>query len=64
METKIISSSSEKRSFSISFEQERMWFLEQLSPGNSAYNIRGAIQIIGLINADILERSINEIIRR
>jgi len=30
-----------------------MWFLEQLSPGNSAYNIRGAIKITGLLNADM-----------
>ncbi len=64
METQIIFSSSDKGSFSISFEQERMWFLEQLSPGNSAYNIRGTIQITGLLNADILEQSINEIVRR
>ncbi|WP_407900926.1 hypothetical protein [Scytonema sp. NUACC26] len=41
METKIIFSSSDKGSFPISFEQERMWLLEQFSPGNSAYNITG-----------------------
>jgi len=64
METQIISSSSNKGSFTISFEQERMWLLEQLSPGNPAYNIRGAIQITGRINTDILEQSINEIVRR
>ena len=64
MKREIISSGSDKRSFSISFEQERMWFIEQLSPGNEAYNIRGAIQITGLLNADILEQSINEIVRR
>lgn len=64
METQIISSSSDKESFSISFEQERMWLLEQFPSGNSSYNIRGAIQITGLINLEILEQSINEIVKR
>lgn len=58
------SNSHRKEFFPLSFEQERMWFLDQLEAGNPAYNIRGAIQITGLINADILEQSINEIIRR
>jgi malonyl CoA-acyl carrier protein transacylase len=65
METDINFYSSDKKDyFPLSFEQERMWFLEQLEPGNPAYNIRGAIQIKGRLNADILEQSINEIIRR
>ena len=65
METDINFSGSDKKEiFPLSFEQERMWFLEQLEPGNPAYNIRGAIQIKGRLNADILDQSINEIIRR
>ncbi|WP_254173683.1 non-ribosomal peptide synthetase/type I polyketide synthase [Planktothrix pseudagardhii] len=56
--------STKKAYFPLSFEQERMWVLDQLKPGNPAYNIRGAIQITGLINADILKQSLNEIIRR
>src|SRR5919202_2750892 len=65
MKAQIVSSNSHKKEISpLSFEQERMWFLEQLEPGNPAYNIRGAIQIKGRLNADILEQSINEIIRR
>ncbi|WP_262985838.1 polyketide synthase [Nostoc sp. 'Peltigera membranacea cyanobiont' 232] len=64
MERQIISSSLDKESFSISFEQERIWLLEQFSPDNSPYNIRGAIQITGLLNLDILKQSINEIVSR
>lgn len=65
MKTQILPSSSNKKDdFPLSFEQERMWFLEQLESGNPAYNIRGAIQIKGRLNTDILEQSINEIIER
>src|SRR5919202_594795 len=65
MKTQILPSSSNKNDyFPLSFEQERMWFFAQLEPGNPAYNIRGAIQIKGRLNTDILEQSINEIIER
>jgi malonyl CoA-acyl carrier protein transacylase len=62
--TNTSSYSHKKPYFSLSFEQERMWVLDQLKPGNPSYNIRGGTQIIGLINLDILKQSINEIIRR
>ncbi|MBD2773823.1 amino acid adenylation domain-containing protein [Iningainema tapete] len=65
METQIICFNSDKKeSFSISFAQERMWLLEQVKPGNPAYHIRRAVQITGLLKAEILEQSINEIVRR
>jgi amino acid adenylation domain-containing protein len=48
----------------LSFEQERLWFLDQLQPGDAAYNMPGIAWLEGNLNAGALERSLNEIIRR
>jgi amino acid adenylation domain-containing protein len=48
----------------LSFAQQRLWFLDQLEPGNPLYNVPCAIRIAGLLNISALERSLNEIIRR
>jgi len=49
---------------SLSFEQERLWFLDQLFPGNASYNIGIAINIAGQLNLLTLEQSVSEIVRR
>ncbi|MBZ5509519.1 MAG: amino acid adenylation domain-containing protein, partial [Acidobacteriia bacterium] len=48
----------------LSFAQQRLWFLEQLQPGDTSYNIPGAVRIEGTLDAQILERSFGEIVRR
>jgi amino acid adenylation domain-containing protein len=48
----------------LSFTQERLWFLEQLEPGNSVYNICRAQRLTGPLDVVILTQSINEIVRR
>ncbi|HZQ46542.1 MAG TPA: condensation domain-containing protein, partial [Verrucomicrobiae bacterium] len=48
----------------LSFAQERLWFLDQLTPGNCAYNLSRAIRIEGNLDLVVLERAINEIVRR
>jgi amino acid adenylation domain-containing protein len=48
----------------LSFAQNRLWFIDQLQPGNSAYNLFEAIRLLGSLNLTALEQSINEIIRR
>ncbi len=48
----------------LSFAQERLWFLDQFSPGNSAYNISSAVRLTGNLDLIALEKSFNEIIRR
>lgn len=48
----------------LSFAQQRLWFLDQLNPGSSGYNISGAVEIQGLLNVAALEKSLNEIIQR
>ncbi|MFN6484872.1 MULTISPECIES: condensation domain-containing protein [unclassified Nostoc] len=44
--------------------QERLWFLDQLEPGNPFYNVAIAIRLTGKLNPVILEQSLNEIIKR
>ncbi|MFN2445978.1 MAG: amino acid adenylation domain-containing protein [Vicinamibacterales bacterium] len=47
-----------------SLAQERLWFLEQLEPGNYSYNNLDAFRLKGPLNRDALARSLNEIVRR
>ena len=47
-----------------SVDQERLWFIEQLQPGNTAYNIFTASRIHGPLNVAVLERVVNELVRR
>ncbi|MBW4609148.1 MAG: AMP-binding protein [Hassallia sp. WJT32-NPBG1] len=44
--------------------QERLWFLDQLEPGNPFYNVPIAVHLTGKLNAAILEQSLNEVVQR
>jgi acyl carrier protein len=48
----------------LSFAQQRLWFLEQLEPGNPAYNIAVAVRLSGELDVTALERSFSEMVRR
>lgn len=48
----------------LSFSQERLWFLEEFDGGVAAYNMPGALRLVGELDIEILERSLNEVIRR
>ena len=48
----------------LSFAQQRLWFIDQLQPGSSAYNFPAAVRLKGPLNVMALERSVNEIVRR
>lgn len=48
----------------LSFAQERLWFLDQLDPGNANYNVPGAVRLTGRLNVAALNQSLSEIIRR
>jgi amino acid adenylation domain-containing protein len=48
----------------LSFAQQRLWFLDQLEPGSTAYNLSGAFRLRGPLIAAALEQSVSEIIRR
>src|SRR5438128_549749 len=48
----------------LSFAQERMWFLYQLAPESSAYNIPVSIRLVGPLNKEAFAHSLNELVRR
>jgi amino acid adenylation domain-containing protein/thioester reductase-like protein len=48
----------------LSFAQQRLWFLDQLEPGSSFYNIPIALRLTGHLDLTALTQSFNEIVRR
>ena len=50
--------------FPASFAQRRLWFLDQLTPGNPFYNLSAAIPLGFPVHVPTLERSLNELVRR
>ncbi|HYY97599.1 MAG TPA: condensation domain-containing protein, partial [Pyrinomonadaceae bacterium] len=48
----------------LSFAQQRLWFIDQLQPDSSAYNIPAALRLNGPLKVDALERCIDEVVRR
>jgi ribosomal protein S18 acetylase RimI-like enzyme len=48
----------------LSFPQQRLWFLDQLDPGNSAYNVYRAVRVKGSLDIRALEAAFNELVRR
>ena len=48
----------------LSFAQEGLWFLNQLQPDNTSYNISSAVNVTGQLNLEVLEQALNEIARR
>jgi amino acid adenylation domain-containing protein len=47
-----------------SFAQQRLWFLDQLTPGGATYNMPTAVRIRGPLDVETLNKSLSEIIRR
>ena len=47
-----------------SFAQQRLWFLDQLNPDSTAYNIPRTFRFIGRLNVPVLEKTLSEIQRR
>jgi amino acid adenylation domain-containing protein len=48
----------------LSFAQQRLWFLDRLSPGSAAYNLFYALRLRGPLDARALERALAELVRR
>jgi len=46
----------------LSFAQQRLWFLQQLAPQSSAYNLPRAIQLRGALDATVLQVALQHII--
>ena len=48
----------------LSFAQERLWFLDQLEPDSAVYNIPMGLRFGGALNVPVLQRCLNEVLRR
>ena len=48
----------------LSFSQQRLWFLHELYPTMTAYNISAVFRVEGPLNVMVLEKALNEIIAR
>jgi amino acid adenylation domain-containing protein len=50
--------------FPLSYQQERIWFLESLAPGNLAYNAQATLRLRGPLDRHALQATLTEIVRR
>jgi amino acid adenylation domain-containing protein len=48
----------------LSFAQQRLWFIHELEPSSSAYNIPIAVRFKGRLDLAAMERTLGEIVRR
>ncbi len=48
----------------LSFAQQRLWFLDQLQPGMTAYNSPATYRLRGTLNRSALQQALTEILRR
>ena len=48
----------------LSIAQQRLWFIDQLDPGNPAYNVPGVLDIHGKLNAAELPIAMSRVVER
>ena len=48
----------------LSFAQQRLWFLQEISPDSTAYNLLETVRLKGSLDIVALEQSLGELIRR
>ena len=48
----------------LSYAQQRLWFLDQLTPSDASYNVPAALRLVGEIDIGSFERAVNEIVSR
>ncbi|NES20408.1 MAG: non-ribosomal peptide synthetase, partial [Symploca sp. SIO3E6] len=48
----------------LSTAQQRLWFVEQLMSQSFAYNVSGGLRLLGELKVDILQQTLNEMVRR
>ncbi len=60
----IESQSRENNTFLLSFGQQRLWFVQGLSPDSYVYNIPHALRLKREVNINVLETAMSEIVRR
>src|SRR3954452_18373138 len=58
------SSTQEMICFSSSFAQQRLWFIDQMTPGKATYNLPGALRVTGKLDVAVLKKALEEVLRR
>jgi len=53
-----------ERDIPLSWSQERLWFLDELEPGNAAYNIPWAARFRGNLNYEALQTALDYLVAR
>src|SRR5262245_50374372 len=48
----------------LSFAQQRLWFVEQLEPGNAAYNMPLVARLTGALNVSAFQRALDAVVNR
>ncbi|WP_253894822.1 non-ribosomal peptide synthetase [Corallococcus exercitus] len=48
----------------LSFAQQRLWFIDQLVPGASTYNVPSILRLEGELHVEALRQSLTELVRR
>ena len=48
----------------LSFAQQRLWFLDQLDPGNPLYNVPRTLRLIGKLDVNALEQALTGLVER
>ncbi len=61
---KLLQQKAAKQRSPLSFAQKRLWFLEQLQPGLSVYNLPTALRLTGKLDIPALKLSLQTIINR
>ncbi len=51
-------------SYPLSCQQEQLWFLDQFLPGSDFYNVPLALRLKGELDAALMERSLQAVVRR
>ena len=51
-------------SMPVSHTQQRLWFLRQMDPGSSTYNVVNATRLVGPLDALALERAFDDVVQR
>jgi amino acid adenylation domain-containing protein len=50
--------------FPVSFAQQRLWFLDRLDPGGSAYNVPLVLRLEGTLDVEALGRAVTALVER
>ncbi|MGB3403613.1 MAG: amino acid adenylation domain-containing protein [Microcoleaceae cyanobacterium] len=54
----------QRHNLPLSYAQARLWFLAQLEPDQTSYNVPAAVRLTGALNLQRLSASLNQIIQR